>query len=126
MFQTRKNETVVRKEVVCTHFKAGKCRHGFGGEKPHGDTPKCRFAHPKVCRKFLNNGTHNGGCSKGDTCRLLHLKMCHYSLKDRKCPNIRPGQRFDLGYHLVRITLLGQETVGSGCGQQSSSNGDSS
>ena len=98
----KKEEDAKRqKEELCSHFHAGKCRHGFGGDKPYGDTQKCRLLHQKVCRKFLNNGTHKGGCSNGDTCELLHLKMCHFSLKDRKCPNLKPGQRCDLGYLLV-------------------------
>ena len=124
--QAKKLEATKQKEETCTHFKAGKCRHGFGGDKPHGETQKCRFAHPKVCRKYLNNGTHSGGCSKGENCELLHLKICHFSLKDRKCPNYKPGQRCELGYHLIKTTLPSQEPSGSGSGQQDNSSGDTS
>ena len=85
--KAKKEEAAKQKEQVCTHFKTERCRHGFGGDKPHGEAQKCRFDHPKVCRKYLNNGTHSGGCSKGENCELLYLKICHFSLKDRKCPN---------------------------------------
>ena len=47
--------------------------------------------------------------------------MCHHSLKDRKCPNMKPGQKCNLGYHLVKTTGISEEgstggTNGGGLG----------
>ena len=49
--KARKEQEAKKKEGenrVCEHFIAGKCRHGFGGDKPYRDILKCRFLHPNV------------------------------------------------------------------------------
>ena len=45
----------------------------------------CRFAHPKICPKFRQDGDCEvKGC--GGDCDLLHPNVCHNSLKDKTCP----------------------------------------
>ena len=40
----------------------GNCRHGFHGKTPKGEIKKCKYFHPKVCKKFMNHGKKQGGC----------------------------------------------------------------
>ena len=52
----------------------GKCKH----------KADCRFAHPKICPKFRQDGDCEvKGCS-GD-CNFLHPNVCRNSLKDKTC-----------------------------------------
>ena len=64
---------------ICSHYKLGKCRHGASGNKVV-DNQKCKYAHPKKCRKYCNFGIY--GC---DGCELFHPVMCKNSVRYREC-----------------------------------------
>ena len=67
------------KRKVCRYFLRRTCMHGAKGEA-------CKFEHPKLCYKFIRNGSKNGGCKKED-CAFYHPKLCQNSLRERKCGN---------------------------------------
>jgi hypothetical protein len=56
--------------------------------------------HPKPCRKLMDNGCGQGGCSKGKSCVDVHPKMCSQSIQSRFCSNIKDGARCTAGYHV--------------------------
>ena len=63
------------KPETCRFYVNGKCKY----------KPDCRFAHPKICPKFRQDGDCEvRGC--GGDCGLLHPNVCHNSLKDKTCP----------------------------------------
>ena len=63
------------KTATCRFYMNGKCK--FKAD--------CRFAHPKICPKFRQDGDCEvKGC--GGDCDLLHPNVCHNSLKDKTCP----------------------------------------
>ena len=62
------------KDEICRFYMNGKCKH----------KADCRFAHPKICPKFRQDGDCEvKGCS-GD-CNFLHPNVCRNSLKDKTC-----------------------------------------
>jgi hypothetical protein len=85
--------------TTCRFFMKGCCKFGFYG-KGKADQGKCPYKHPKTCKRFMDNGTGQGGCSKGKTCTTVHPKMCHQSLATRTCTNIKDGARCSGGYHV--------------------------
>ena len=42
-------------KTVCRYFLRQECRHGVSGKD-------CKFDHPKLCYKFIRNGSKHGGC----------------------------------------------------------------
>ena len=63
------------KSETCRFYVNGKCKY----------KSDCRFAHPKICPKFRQDGDCEvRGC--GGDCGLLHPNVCHNSLKDKTCP----------------------------------------
>ena len=63
------------KTATCRFYMNGKCK--FKSD--------CRFAHPKICPKFRQDGDCEvKGC--GGNCDFLHPNVCHNSLKDKTCP----------------------------------------
>jgi hypothetical protein len=103
--------------IVCRYFLRGGCKYGFFGKGKAGQG-KCPFLHPKPCRKLMDNGSGEGGCSKGKTCEAAHPKMCHQSLSSRTCSNIKDGARCTGGYHVRGTKVpapkpLGDNTRGS-------------
>ena len=75
-----------RKEDICRYYKRGTCRHGWNGAKGEG----CQFEHPKMCFKYLKNGTHRiGGCTKKSKCLYYHPPLCKNSMAKRECANER-------------------------------------
>ena len=119
----RKEEDELRKkrETECRHFLSGNCRHGFKGTKEVGNTKQCPYLHPKVCRKFLRNGSKEGGCDIGSNCSFKHPKMCPDSIRDSQCPLMKPGSRCTRGYHLSGTTSTTNVLSSMACGQTSSS-----
>jgi hypothetical protein len=104
--------------AICRFFLKGCCKFGFFG-KGKLTQGKCPFIHPKTCKRFMDNGTEQGGCSRGKSCSYAHPKMCPQSLASRTCPNIKDGLRCTAGYH-VRGTRysatkpLGDNNISSG------------
>jgi hypothetical protein len=84
---------------TCRFFMKGNCRYGFFGKGKSGQG-KCPNKHPKTCRKLMDNGCGQGGCSKGKTCEDVHPKMCIQSIQSRFCSNIKDGARCPSGYHV--------------------------
>ena len=103
--EKKKEQEEEQKKVDCKHFLRNACRHGFSGNTPKNGIQKCRFNHPEVCRRFLNNGSGPGGCLNGENCSKIHPKMCGHSLNDKRCPFMGPGKSCRGGYHL-RGTVL--------------------
>ena len=62
------------------------------------------FKHLVICRKYLANGTNNGGCSDKDKCGSVHPTMCTSSLKSRTCSKFGTGEKCREGYHLKNTT----------------------
>ena len=63
------------KSETCRFYVNGKCKY----------KSDCRFAHPKICPKFRQDGDCEvRGC--GGDCNFLHPNVCHNSLKDKTCP----------------------------------------
>jgi hypothetical protein len=85
--------------VTCRFYMRGSCKFGFFG-KGKGGQGKCPFYHPKPCRKLMENGSGERGCSKGRNCEAVHPRMCHQSLSTRSCNNIKDGARCTAGYHV--------------------------
>ena len=71
-------------ERVCRYYKRKACRHGLNGKTGQG----CKFAHPKMCFKFIKNASHKvGGCTKGKKCQFYHPPLCSTSVARRECSN---------------------------------------
>ena len=101
----QKESDEVKSNTVCRYFLKGTCKFGFMGKSPKDDISQCPYKHPKPCSKYLNNGTMEGGCQKGDQCSLLHLKLCPESLATRSCSTMTKGSRCTRGYHLRNTGL---------------------
>ena len=86
--------------ATCTHFLAGRCRHGVNGKKPFNDIEKCWFYHPTICKEYIDNGKMKDGCKDSKKCGKVHPTLCKFSAKSRTCPNMRGGRRCNIGYHL--------------------------
>jgi hypothetical protein len=93
--QNKEGDTTAK----CRFFMRGACKYGFYGKGKAGQG-RCPFTHPKPCRKFMDNGAGEGGCSKGRDCEAAHPRMCHQSLTTRTCTNIKDGARCITGYHV--------------------------
>ena len=76
-------------QPTCQKYIRGSCPHGISGKTPvNGQI--CSFRHPKRCMKFCRNGPYSKyGCDKGRECQYMHPVLCKYSLKFRKCTNLR-------------------------------------
>ena len=44
------------KKRICEHYRYGKCKYGLKGKG-------CDYRHPKLCRKFINDGNSQYGCT---------------------------------------------------------------
>ena len=91
---------------LCRHFSKGNCRHGLLGKTQRDDVESCPFMHPKVCMKWINNGTNttgSKGCLDKTNCPDYHPLICKFSLLSRTCPNIEGKNRCMKGYHLKGI-----------------------
>ena len=63
--------------MICKFYKNGHCNKEEG---------KCRFLHPKICRKFKQFGgveDNNKGCPSN--CGFFHPNACRSSLKNKTC-----------------------------------------
>ena len=88
------------------------------GKTQRGGINKCPYKHPKVCYKYLNNGTSRTqpkGCLDPDNCNDFHPQMCEQSIKDRTCCYLKAGSRCRRGYHLRGTTYAeqGEENEGA-------------
>ena len=92
--KTKANDS--KSTEVCKYFRKANCRHGFSGKKPVDGVNECPYTHPIVCRKFINNGRHNGGCRDKD-CTNYHPKICSSSYKNRTCTSV---EKCTEGFHL--------------------------
>jgi hypothetical protein len=64
------------KDNHCRFFLRGACKFGSRGAE-------CNFLHPKICHKWMKEGT--AGCDAGSDCEYLHPRMCSSSLKGVQC-----------------------------------------
>ena len=60
-----------------------------------------------MCRKFINNGRHNGGCREKE-CENYHPKICNSSYKNRTCSS--EGKCTD-GFHLKGTKFVTTQVV---------------
>jgi hypothetical protein len=97
---------------TCRFFMKGNCRFGFFGKGKNGQG-KCPFKHPKACKKLMDNGCGQGGCSKGKACEDVHPKMCNQSIQSRSCSNIKDGARCPAGYHVRGTKYFVSKPLGS-------------
>lgn len=75
---SQKNEN---KELICTFYKKGKCKHGIKGNG-------CKYKHPKACPKLMKHGNKNPkGCNAGTKCPDFHPRMCSSSIRTNQCFN---------------------------------------
>lgn len=63
---------------VCRYFLQSKCKHGRKGSD-------CKFPHPKLCKRFTQNGSDEGGCREGEECKYFHPPLCRGSERDKRC-----------------------------------------
>jgi hypothetical protein len=96
---------------TCRFFLKGCCKFGFFGKGKAGQG-KCPFKHPRTCKKLMDNGNGQGGCSKGKSCEAVHPKMCHQSLSTRSCSNIKDGARCTAGYHVRGTKYAASKPLG--------------
>ena len=74
---------------TCERYRRGKCPHGITGRYLIDGEP-CFFHHPKRCMRFCKNGPYRrDGCDRGRDCDYMHPILCKYSLRYRKCTNLR-------------------------------------
>ena len=81
------------------------------GKTPRDGVNQCPYSHPKICYKFINNGTnksHPKGCLEGDECNDYHPQLCKQSQHNRTCCFIKEGSRCRRGYHL-RNTIYAEK-----------------
>ena len=78
-----------QRRPICQRYIRGNCPHGILGQTlVNGE--KCFFSHPKRCMRFCRNGPYSRfGCNKGRDCEYMHPILCKFSLKYRKCTNLR-------------------------------------
>ena len=71
-----------KKEKICIHYLARRCRHGRKGKD-------CEYKHPKLCFAFMDKGKE--GCDKED-CNYHHPAMCKWEdkCKKEKCKYLHP------------------------------------
>ena len=96
-------------ESICRFYANGKCR--FGAE--------CRHKHPKICKKYRQNGE-----SKHDTkgcdakCGMFHPNGCRTSLRNRTCTY--PDCKF---FHIKGTkTIERNQNIKTGSSQQNKKN----
>ncbi len=65
-------------EHICKFYAKGICKYGKLGAK-------CNFLHPRKCRNMLARDT----CRFRTGCRYFHPKLCQFSIRDKKCYNLR-------------------------------------
>ena len=66
-----------KKKENCIFFLGGYCREGAAGKS-------CKYEHPKLCPKYIQNGTGDRGC-KAQSCKLVHPRLCVYAEKGQIC-----------------------------------------
>ena len=74
---TKTDKSQKTSKVICKFYKNGHCNKEEG---------KCRFLHPKICRKFKQFGgveDNNKGCPSN--CGFFHPNACRSSLKNNTC-----------------------------------------
>ena len=83
--------TITKNRRICKFFDKGSCEHGTSGEN-------CRYQHPELCRRFIQNGTRQPrGCNQGNRCKFFHPTMCMDSLRKSECLDQRCSFRHTLG-----------------------------
>ena len=102
--QAEQNNQDEVKERICRYFNKGTCRHGYHGKNEVNGVKACKYAHPRVCKRWIDHGASRQGqqgCMEGRDCQYFHPIICKYSLKDRTCPNIPDKEtKCKMGYHL--------------------------
>ena len=78
------NSSVNQQTKVCDKLKVGTCPHGVTGKTLVGGKA-CEFAHPKICKRYINNGPHGRYGCNGSGCNLFHPMLCSSSVRNRKC-----------------------------------------
>ena len=102
----KKNEAEVKatgqkekKDIVCSHFRKGRCFFGMSGKVPYNGSPSCPYKHPKVCQRLLRHGDKaRAGCrGRSAGCQEFHPRMCFSSINTRMCSNMKECRN---GYHM--------------------------
>ena len=80
-----KNSDVDR-DNICNKLRHGKCPHGISGKTEYKGK-SCEFVHPKVCKRYVRNGSAGRyGCKLSEKqCKYFHPILCKNSVKSRKC-----------------------------------------
>ena len=80
---TKKDEPKGEKtsdKQICRFFERGLCRFGISGTKDG----KCKFNHPRMCKRIINHGPKSPYGCKGD-CDKWHPKLCYSSINKKEC-----------------------------------------
>ena len=92
-FNKRKNvrfcklSHIKRHLPICKYYRLGICH---GGETGTENGFICKFAHPKLCKKFCEYGhDHKLGCTKSRKCSYYHPKICREAWRFGKCFNTK-------------------------------------
>ena len=76
-------------KLVCPRLIQNSCPHGISGTVSVDGKEKCELFHPPRCRKYMHSYTHETkGCTKGDDCSRIHVKICKSSVETKKCADI--------------------------------------
>ena len=67
-------------QQICRFFERGLCRFGVSGTKDG----KCKFKHPRICKRVINHGPKSPYGCKGD-CDKWHPKLCYSSINKKEC-----------------------------------------
>lgn len=75
--ENRENSTENFKySKICKHYLKNKCKYGISGNG-------CKFAHPKRCHRFIEQGWY--GCKSSKFCGKFHPRMCENSFRYMRC-----------------------------------------
>lgn len=81
--QAPAEKATMPKQVICYHYRNGKCRHDKSGKK-FVNGKQCDFLHPQKCSRFCRFGREKpNGCD--GSCNLFHPKLCWSFVEENVC-----------------------------------------
>jgi len=81
---------------LCRFYLRNTCKYGISGKG-------CKFSHPKICVKFMEQGFY--GCNSRKLCGKFHPKVCENSFRRMKCENVECNEIHIKGTRLQRSVV---------------------